>query len=921
MPSGSNIKKFPVAAQSKLRTTGSPSETASAGSGFDPVATVAIRRYANFDLLPKVLILVAPSGYGKSVFLSCLARSLSAERSAYQQFFLDHGTNRFDQVLEQLEKAFQCDSRRPAMMFFGGPVIESDFRIDAILQASDLLQDSLTLLFDNLVYQRDADLCDLLERLVLRAGNRLKIVVAAAEAPARFFQRARLEGLVREVGPAELSLSQNEICCLFAKSAVGQVDLADAQLEAIYRKTEGWPAAVRLMQVAISAQATPSSMLTGIDCVDASLSGRLLDHVLTAIEPDVAEFLLEIADLRLFCAELCEYATENADSAKLIRRVLSLNLMIFPSEQAHGWYRFHALFQEFLGHEAKSRVGLQRRLNVLARAAQWCLKHGYWQNALDYAIAARDSSIAMAVLEDKAQELVRDQGQLPLYMESYERVLKIAGECTSDLARYWYIWALMFGRRYEQAHQVLGEMGTVATTGEAWHDRMPHRCEALRIVILFSLDRVEDARTKGRKWLEVDDGLDPFETSSVACAVATAAIADLDFSAARRAISLARTSMTRANSEYGLAWVSCLEALIDVEEGDLVYAGQILDQAMKRARENLGATVSIVSTMELIAAKIALEKGETETARDQVQSGLSQARNHGFIETTKIGMEVAVRLWDGSSHSVFSPHHLEAVETLFPPRLHLALSCEILVRLVRLGQMDAAIEWARRNDLDAILAEDVVCERGHRLASLQRSLNFARLALLIAKRDLTSAASLVESELRSVLKTSCATWKVQLFLASAHVFMMTAQFTQASRAILRAIGIAAPRSLKQPFMEYSDVVGAVIFAEPKKTWALVTESEIAFFLDLKNSLISVFQAPAALVGDDTPGVAVDVPTSREIEILSLLDVGLSNQEIADRLDLTVATVKWHLHNLYSKLKVRSRSAALTKAKRAGLLAR
>ncbi|WP_018990656.1 helix-turn-helix transcriptional regulator [Aromatoleum toluclasticum] len=48
---------------------------------------------------------------------------------------------------------------------------------------------------------------------------------------------------------------------------------------------------------------------------------------------------------------------------------------------------------------------------------------------------------------------------------------------------------------------------------------------------------------------------------------------------------------------------------------------------------------------------------------------------------------------------------------------------------------------------------------------------------------------------------------------------------------------------------------------------------------------------------------------------------MSNQEIADRLGLTVGTVKWHLHNLFLKLRVRNLSAAIFKAKRVGLIGR
>ena len=66
---------------------------------------------------------------------------------------------------------------------------------------------------------------------------------------------------------------------------------------------------------------------------------------------------------------------------------------------------------------------------------------------------------------------------------------------------------------------------------------------------------------------------------------------------------------------------------------------------------------------------------------------------------------------------------------------------------------------------------------------------------------------------------------------------------------------------------------------------------------------------------------LDSPTSRELELLRLIEVGLSNQQLADRLNVSVATVKWHLYNLYTKLGVSSRSAALARARSLNLLGR
>ena len=49
-----------------------------------------------------------------------------------------------------------------------------------------------------------------------------------------------------------------------------------------------------------------------------------------------------------------------------------------------------------------------------------------------------------------------------------------------------------------------------------------------------------------------------------------------------------------------------------------------------------------------------------------------------------------------------------------------------------------------------------------------------------------------------------------------------------------------------------------------------------------------------------------VLTPRELEILRLVAVRLDNQEIANRLTISVGTVKIHLHHVYEKLQLRGR---------------
>ena len=63
--------------------------------------------------------------------------------------------------------------------------------------------------------------------------------------------------------------------------------------------------------------------------------------------------------------------------------------------------------------------------------------------------------------------------------------------------------------------------------------------------------------------------------------------------------------------------------------------------------------------------------------------------------------------------------------------------------------------------------------------------------------------------------------------------------------------------------------------------------------------------------DINPDAGLDRLTAREREILELIAQGLTNQQIASRLTLTLQTVKNHVHRLLSKMDVASRAEAVT----------
>jgi LuxR family transcriptional regulator, maltose regulon positive regulatory protein len=64
---------------------------------------------------------------------------------------------------------------------------------------------------------------------------------------------------------------------------------------------------------------------------------------------------------------------------------------------------------------------------------------------------------------------------------------------------------------------------------------------------------------------------------------------------------------------------------------------------------------------------------------------------------------------------------------------------------------------------------------------------------------------------------------------------------------------------------------------------------------------------------------VEPVSERELAVLQLIAEGLTNQEIASKLFLSLHTVKVHARNIYRKLGVKSRTRAIARGKALGIL--
>ena len=147
--------------------------------------------------------------------------------------------------------------------------------------------------------------------------------------------------------------------------------------------------------------------------------------------------------------------------------------------------------------------------------------------------------------------------------------------------------------------------------------------------------------------------------------------------------------------------------------------------------------------------------------------------------------------------------------------------------------------------------------------------------------------------------------------------------TKALRVLSMAIALACPGQLVYPFMTCGNALGKVLESAGPRDFGFVHPNEVRFLERLRALVelpdMAVPGGAAAIPVGTEQKSALPALTVRETQLLHLINEGLSNQQLADRLSLTVPTVKWHLNNLYTKIGVRSRSAALAKARAYGML--
>jgi LuxR family maltose regulon positive regulatory protein len=151
---------------------------------------------------------------------------------------------------------------------------------------------------------------------------------------------------------------------------------------------------------------------------------------------------------------------------------------------------------------------------------------------------------------------------------------------------------------------------------------------------------------------------------------------------------------------------------------------------------------------------------------------------------------------------------------------------------------------------------------------------------------------------------------IELSILRALALQAQGQTSPALKALERALTLAQPENYVRVFVDEGKPMAQLLYeAARRRIMPTYTGQLLTAFPDSE---------PDVARQDSLPDM-VEPLSERELEVLALIAEGLSNQEVAQRLFISLRTVKWHSSNIYGKLGVSNRTQAVVKARTLGIL--
>lgn len=777
----------------------------------------------------------------------------------------------------------------------------------ALAQGLARREGETVLMLDDVHQLADGDVLQVLQWLLEYAPPSFHLVLASREAPRHPLGTA-IARLRQLHSAADFSLEDLRFTATeseqFLRERVAGINHEEAMH--LHERTDGWIAGLQLLSVRYQGQ---EGSARGMPLKDAGEFAAYFErNVLANMSAGELNLLTRASACPRFCADLCHVLLDGTESAAWIEQQLSAldrDRLFIHHEQAprqESWWRLHPLLREVLNGRL-DQLPAQEQRQMHQRAWRWFADRGSLAEAVRHAVLAGEDDAAARMVESCARQLL-NQGEFMQMSSLLARLPAGLVERRTGL-RFARAHVRLNSRELEalEADFAVLESGPL---GPLQHAEL----NLLRCGAALHRDDVDLAARLLPDLETLPPGVDTLMDSTRANLLAWVHLARGEYGLARAVLS---GQDARHDSPVASLTGMCLLGLSHTLEGRMVDAEHLYRQVLEAADGRGAGGVPVSNLAAALLGDVLYELDELEAACALLDPRMDLIEHTGMPEAI---LRAALVL---SSAHWLCGRRLEALAQLdrledYATRHGLArLQAHALCLRVRLQQQRGEMlvvsdALCRLDELCARRAgsEDSVSQEIRRLAER------AQIAVYLHRGEFDAAAQGLRTLLERLRAAGRMRPTASLLAQLALVERALGHGEAASTTLVEALRLAHRLGLLRTVLDASRRVPAALHE-------LVESSTLDPVLDhYARRLLAVMARQRALQSADAAAPARTAPAEplkeREREILGLLAQALPNKKIARILGLSPETVKWHLKNIYTKLGVTARDAAVARAR-------
>jgi LuxR family maltose regulon positive regulatory protein len=858
----------------------------------------------------RVTLIEAPAGYGKTWLLTrCYGEIrasgsrvvwLGIEEADPAQFvgILVAGLSRAGLDMGDLEVMSEEG-------FSGAPLPSA---VRAICAALDSAGSPLTIIIDDVHRADRGTFQDILLRLFTEAPHGTRFLCSGRDVSGVPHAALRARGELCEIGADDLRFDASEAAELLPRLERGQLD----QLLA---RTEGWPVALQLARLWLSAKPERLAQLDTFSGRTSEVGEYLTEQVLADLSRELMSALDDVAILDSLNADLVGAVTEDRDLWARLLGEARLEHFLVPLDEERYWFRLHNLLLEHLRSRRRLVGNVGHHLH--ARASAWFERHGQVREAVRHAVLADEVARAAQLIE-------RTGGwQLVLFGGTSLMRALLSTFPTERLHEFPRI-KLYHAYLLAKGGDLAGGMRAYQDVVDACQEELDPAFARDRLVvgqlIFLYADRPlgpNDLADVYREYesLPANEEVARATLLNSACLLAFRVGA---MPAALDACMRAVQEMRRIGSVLGVNYCLFHLGLAQLHCGERREAEATLREADSMAEENFGADSGLKAIAAVYLSLALHARGDIAGAAQKLSASLPQIETtDGWLDLYAEGYEVAIanaiaRGDDAGTNEVIERMAVTAsrrglVRLAGLAAAFRAQTAALLMQGVESDRIDDIVPTTPAAPLEwhpGAWASVASAWREHQAVGVARVLE----ALATDRPDL---ASPILDDLESSAKAGGRVRHLRMLAALRGAVLM--QLAGPERAIA-AFAPSLEASVSEDDTQFLVDLGPALQPLLQATWKWQRQHGSSARI---RQVVAAAVTELGRVRNNRKSRAS--LSARELEVLGELASGAPNKVIARQLQMTENTVKFHLKRVFQKLQVRHRAEALQAARRRGLL--